>query len=121
MNILIATNSFKNFASSQEISAWLSEGITSLHPDASIKILPFTDGGENTISTLIKVCGGSLLKEKAHDLFFTRLHRSADGMMRGAIYKSRPEQISPTQNQAGCLRTTEAFPTAVGHSIHAIR
>ena len=70
MNILIATNSFKNFASSQEISVWLSKGITSLHPDASIKILPFTDGGEYTIDALIKACGGSLLKRKAHDLFF---------------------------------------------------
>ena len=70
MNILIAPNSFKNFASSQEISAWLLEGMSPLLPEASIRLHPITDGGENTIATLVEASGGSLLNGKAHDLFF---------------------------------------------------
>lgn len=48
--ILIAPDSFKGTATSQQAAEWLGEGVRSIIRDAEITLLPMADGGEGTSS-----------------------------------------------------------------------
>ncbi|PIO82205.1 hypothetical protein BSQ39_00835 [Loigolactobacillus backii] len=58
-NILIAADSFKGSATSQEIGNYIQTGIQRLAPNVSTTILPVADGGEGTLASLLKQ-GGTL-------------------------------------------------------------
>lgn len=49
--ILIAPDSFKGTATAQEAAHYLSEGVRSIFPDATIVTIPMADGGEGTAAT----------------------------------------------------------------------
>ena len=52
MKIVVAPDSFKGSASSQEISQWIQSGIHSVIPECEIVNLPIGDGGEGTLSAV---------------------------------------------------------------------
>ncbi len=60
MRVLIAPNSFKGTLTSIEAAQAMSEGIAAAFPHAQIEPFPLADGGEGTISVLVKACGGTI-------------------------------------------------------------
>ena len=48
MNIVIAPDSFKGFATSDQAAGWLADGVASVFPDAAITTAGMADGGEGT-------------------------------------------------------------------------
>ncbi|UCG69319.1 MAG: glycerate kinase [Thermoplasmata archaeon] len=70
VNILIATNSHKDFASSKQIGESLKEGLSSVKGNIQIKILPIGDGGEGTIEALISSKNGYVKNCRVHDGLF---------------------------------------------------
>lgn len=48
MNIVIAPDSFKGFATSEQAAAWLADGVAEVFPNATITTAGMADGGEGT-------------------------------------------------------------------------
>lgn len=48
MNIVIAPDSFKGFATSEQAAAWLADGVAEVLPNATITTAGMADGGEGT-------------------------------------------------------------------------
>ncbi|MDC7068821.1 glycerate kinase [Corynebacterium pseudodiphtheriticum] len=48
MNIVIAPDSFKGFATSEQAAAWLADGVAEVFPNAAITTAGMADGGEGT-------------------------------------------------------------------------
>lgn len=48
MNIVIAPDSYKGFATSDQAATWLADGIAEVFPDATITTFGMADGGEGT-------------------------------------------------------------------------
>lgn len=72
MNILIATDSHKDFASSLQVGQWIERGLRQASSDFNIKVVPIGDGGEGTIEALIYAKGGSIKNVEAHDPLFRK-------------------------------------------------
>jgi glycerate kinase len=53
MKIVIAPDSFKGSATSQEVSQWIKSGILSVIPECETTIIPIGDGGEGTLNAVI--------------------------------------------------------------------
>lgn len=73
MNVLIATGSHKDFASSRQIGKWLIEGLSSIVENSAVKLLPIGDGGEGTIDALIASKNGYVKYFYAHDPLFREI------------------------------------------------
>lgn len=58
MKILIASNTYKNFASSMQINRLIKKGIQRTYPNWFINILPVADGGEGTVDSIILTSNG---------------------------------------------------------------
>ncbi len=67
MNILIASDSFKDCLSSREVAQNIEKGIRRILPEANIKILPVADGGEGTVEALVDATGGKIIRVEVHD------------------------------------------------------
>lgn len=61
--VLIAMDSFKGSASSEEIETWVAEGFKQAAPHSQIVKIPIADGGEGTVATLVKAFQGQLIEE----------------------------------------------------------
>lgn len=57
---IIASDSYKGSATSQEVEASIAEGLLSLLPDATIYSYPVADGGEGTVEALVSAGKGKL-------------------------------------------------------------
>ncbi len=53
MNIVIAPDSFKECLSASEVSKCITKGILNIHPEAKVKALPISDGGEGLLENLV--------------------------------------------------------------------
>ena len=53
MKIVIAPDSFKGSATSQEVSQWIKSGILSVIPECETTIIPIGDGGEGTLNAVV--------------------------------------------------------------------
>lgn len=62
--ILLAMDSFKGSATSEQVEEWASEGIRRALPDARITCLPIADGGEGTVAAVQRARGGELASEQ---------------------------------------------------------
>lgn len=60
MKILIAPDSYKGSATSQEVAECIELGIKKVIPDAETIKLPIADGGEGTLETLMNTLNGSI-------------------------------------------------------------
>ena len=58
--VLLAVDSFKGSATSEQIEAWTSAGIAHACPHAQLTCVPIADGGEGTMDAVHASCGGEL-------------------------------------------------------------
>ena len=72
MNILIATDSHKDFASSLKVGRWIERGLKQASSDFNIEVVPIGDGGEGTIDALVFAKGGTIKKIEVHDPLFRK-------------------------------------------------
>lgn len=62
MKILIASDSFKGSMTALEASESINQGVISVCPNAMVKKLPLSDGGEGLVDCLIAATGGKYMK-----------------------------------------------------------
>ncbi len=67
MNILIATDKFKDSQTALQICEGLKKGILKTFPKAICEMLPLADGGEGTLETLQIVLGGEFINVEVQD------------------------------------------------------
>lgn len=67
MKIVLAMDSFKGCASSQELSSWIGEAIVDVYPDAEIVACYIADGGEGMLDAMMQNITGKLFTCKVHD------------------------------------------------------
>lgn len=60
--IIIAMDSFKGSAGSQELGEWVAEGIQRVIPEQKVQVLPIADGGEGTTAALVAACQGRFIE-----------------------------------------------------------
>lgn len=60
ISILIAPDSFKGSLSAEEAAQAMREGVRDALPDARVRIIPLSDGGEGLLSVLLPALGGEL-------------------------------------------------------------
>lgn len=58
--VVLAIDSFKGSASSEEVEAWLAEGMRAAVPELDIIEIPVADGGEGTMEAFRAVLGGEV-------------------------------------------------------------
>lgn len=63
---ILASDSYKGSATSQEVESSIAEGIRSLLPDATIYSYPVADGGEGTVAALVAAGKGTLRTRPVH-------------------------------------------------------
>ena len=63
MKILIATDSFKGCLSSKDAGEAIGRGILKANPDAEVKVVPISDGGEGLTQSLKQLCSEWVEKE----------------------------------------------------------
>ncbi|MDZ7899402.1 MAG: glycerate kinase [Arcicella sp.] len=73
MNILIATDKFKDSQTALQICEGLKKGILKTFPTAKVEILPLADGGEGTLETLQIVLGGEFITCEVQDPLFRNI------------------------------------------------
>lgn len=83
MNILIATDSFKDALPAIEVCRAIEAGIRSANPEAAIRLSPLADGGEGTYEVLASALGLQQVETTACDPLFRPISAaygySADG------------------------------------------
>ncbi|ARU50079.1 glycerate kinase family protein [Sulfurospirillum diekertiae] len=67
MKVVLAIDSFKGCASSQELSAWIEEGIKEVYTEADVHSCYIADGGEGMLSALMQNVKGKIVTCKVHD------------------------------------------------------
>jgi len=67
MKVVLAIDSFKGCASSQELSAWIEEGIKEVYEEADVHSCYIADGGEGMLSALMQNVKGKIVTCKVHD------------------------------------------------------
>lgn len=70
-NIVVAIDSYKGSASSQELNTAVKSGILEIIPECNVKTVEISDGGEGTVSALYHGLGGKIIEVETIDL----LHR----------------------------------------------
>ncbi|MDF2946875.1 MAG: glycerate kinase [Bacillales bacterium] len=73
MRILIAPDSFKECLSALEVANYIQEGFSKVLPDSEFKIIPFADGGEGTVKSIITATGGEYYNCVVHDPLFRKI------------------------------------------------
>ncbi|AHJ14445.1 glycerate kinase family protein [Sulfurospirillum multivorans] len=67
MNVVLAIDSFKGCASSQELSSWIEEGIKEVYQEASVTACYIADGGEGMLAAIMQNVRGEIVTCKVHD------------------------------------------------------
>ena len=67
MKVVLAIDSFKGCASSQELSAWIEEGIKEVYEEADVHACYIADGGEGMLLALMQNVKGKILTCNVHD------------------------------------------------------
>jgi glycerate 2-kinase len=73
LNILIATDKFKDSQTALQICEGLKKGILKTFPTAICETLPLADGGEGTLETLQIVLGGEFINVEVQDPLFRKI------------------------------------------------
>jgi glycerate kinase len=63
---ILASDSYKGSATSQEVESFIADGILSFLPDATIYSYPVADGGEGTVAALVAAGKGTLHTRRVH-------------------------------------------------------
>ena len=67
MKVVIAIDSYKGCASSQELSGWIEEGIRNVYAEAEVQACSIADGGEGMLYALMHNSDGKIITCKVHD------------------------------------------------------
>lgn len=67
MNIIIAPDSFKECLSAKEVATNISKGIRAVMPNATIREIPISDGGEGILDVLLDGVGGKRIAMEVRD------------------------------------------------------
>ena len=67
MKIVLAIDSFKGCASSQELSTWIEEGIKEVYQEAIVQACYIADGGEGMLSAIMQNISGKIMTCSVHD------------------------------------------------------
>src|SRR5690349_13983876 len=67
MKIIVAPNSFREALTSELVSKFMIEGIRRAAPYAAIVDLPLADGGDGTLSCMLRILGGRICSTQARD------------------------------------------------------
>ncbi|AFL69781.1 glycerate kinase [Sulfurospirillum barnesii] len=67
MNVVIAIDSFKGCASSQELSGWIEEGIKNVYVEAEVTPCFIADGGEGMLHALMQNRDGKIITCNVHN------------------------------------------------------
>lgn len=67
MKVVIAIDSYKGCASSQELSGWIEEGIRNVYAEAAVQACSIADGGEGMLHALMHNSDGKIITCKVHD------------------------------------------------------
>jgi glycerate kinase len=73
MRVVIASDSFKGSLSATEAVRSIAGGVKKIFPEAEIKELPLSDGGEGLVDSLVKSTGGHIFQQKVHGPLFTEV------------------------------------------------
>ncbi|MDR2722765.1 MAG: glycerate kinase [Cellulomonadaceae bacterium] len=68
MKIVVAIDSFKGSATSEQLGAAAQAGVLQAAPDAQVVVIPIADGGEGTLDALQAGLGGSIITVDTIDL-----------------------------------------------------
>ena len=64
MKVVVAPDSFKECLDAGEVASAIAEGLYSVIPDAEVKLIPLSDGGEGMAGLLTESLGGELVPVK---------------------------------------------------------
>ena len=64
MKVVVAPDSFKECLDAGEVASAIAEGLYSVIPDAEVKLIPLSDGGEGMAGILTESLGGELIPVK---------------------------------------------------------
>ena len=64
---VIASNSFKGSLTSAEVASAISAGIKEVFPECRVLAIEAADGGEGTMTALMKILGGKTVEAEVHD------------------------------------------------------
>ena len=64
MKVVVAPDSFKECLDAGEVASAIAEGLYSVIPDAEVKLIPLSDGGEGMAGILTESLGGELVPVK---------------------------------------------------------
>jgi glycerate kinase len=67
LKVLIAIDSFKGCASSNELAQHIKKGILKVYSDTKIEVCPIADGGEGTVEALSAIDGARLVTSSCKD------------------------------------------------------
>lgn len=65
--VILAFDSFKGCASSQEIAASARQGITDVFPECAVVVVPVADGGEGTVEAICSNMSVERVSCRVHD------------------------------------------------------
>lgn len=65
--IVVASDSFKGSANSEDIAKYIKEGIHSIDPNADVETFAIADGGEGTVSAIVESSNGSYITVEVSD------------------------------------------------------
>ncbi|WP_333804743.1 glycerate kinase family protein [Sulfurospirillum sp.] len=73
MKVVLAIDSFKGCASSQELSAWIEEGICAVYQEATVSACYIADGGEGMLEAIMQNVKGQIVTCNVHDPLMKRI------------------------------------------------
>ncbi|WP_325050477.1 glycerate kinase family protein [Cohnella endophytica] len=82
---MIATDSFKGSLTSRGAGEAIARGITGVHPDWEVKVVPMADGGEGTLSCLVEGTGGRYVAATVEDAIGRPLETSFGILGNGSV------------------------------------
>ena len=110
MNILIATDKFKDALSANGVCSSLEKGILQTFPTAICSLLPLADGGEGTLESIKTALGGTLESVKVLDPYFRNIiatYLFFQDSNTAIIEMARASGIElVVQKDRNCLKTT---------------
>lgn len=69
LSLVLAIDSFKGSAASDQVECWFEEGVRRACPDARIERVLLADGGEGTVAAASRALDGTMRAVSAHDPF----------------------------------------------------
>ncbi len=70
--VIIAIDSFKDFASSKQVGNWIKAGMKEVIPEEYIQVIPIADGGEGTIEVLVEAFDGYKRSVNVRDALYRK-------------------------------------------------